>query len=1754
MKTIRCSWLLSALIAIASLEPNRAPGSTITWTNTTGGSWNTPANWSPHQVPAAGDTALVSAAGTYTVTQNVNVTVSSLIVGGGTGAQTLLNNSYTLTLSGPGTLGTNGTLALVGGAVTGAGLLEVQGVLSWSSGSLSNLSVVHNGLVLLSGSGDKMLKGALTNWGTVRVTGASDWSFYDGNARLVNEASGLVDVQNDRSFATYYGGGSVWNGGRFRKSAGTGVTTVNVAFSSSGWVEVQSGTLRLNGGGALGGTYDVTAGAVLEFSSGSFSVSGAPVFGGAGVSRLTGGTLTLSSDRIANLGLVGGTVVLGPGFQGGSITNLTLSGATLSGVYGVSGQLNWEAGYVGGSLTVASNGVVWLSGSGDKMLQGVLTNWGTVRVTGASDWRFWDGNARLVNEASGLVDVQNDRSFATYYGGGSVWNGGRFRKSAGTGVTTVNIAFSSSGWVEVQSGTLRLNGGGALGGTYDVTAGAVLEFSSGSFSASGAPVFGGAGVSRLTGGTLTLSSDRIANLGLVGGAVVLGPGFQGGSITNLTLSGATLSGVYGVSGQLNWEAGYVGGSLTVASNGVVLLSGSGDKMLQGALTNWGTVRVTGASDWRFWDGNARLVNEASGLVDVQNDRSFATYYGGGSVWNGGRFRKSAGTGVTTVNIAFSSSGWVEVQSGTLRLNGGGALGGTYDVTAGAVLEFSSGSFSASGAPVFGGAGVSRLTGGTLTLSSDRIANLGLVGGTVVLGPGFQGGSITNLTLSGATLSGVYGVSGQLNWEAGYVGGPLTVASNGVVWLSGSGDKMLQGALTNWGTVRVTGASDWRFWDGNARLVNEASGLVDVQNDRSFATYYGGGSVWNGGRFRKSAGTGVTTVNIAFSSSGWVEVQSGTLRLNGGGALGGTYDVTAGAVLEFSSGSFSASGAPVFGGAGVSRLTGGTLTLSSDRIANLGLVGGTVVLGPGFQGGSITNLTLSGATLSGVYGVSGQLNWEAGYVGGPLTVASNGVVWLSGSGDKMLQGALTNWGTVRVTGASDWRFWDGNARLVNEASGLVDVQNDRSFATYYGGGSVWNGGTFRKSAGTGVTTVNIAFSSSGWVEVQSGTLRLNGGGALGGTYDVTAGAVLEFSSGSFSASGAPVFGGAGVSRLTGGTLTLSSDRIANLGLVGGTVVLGPGFQGGSITNLTLSGATLSGVYGVSGQLNWEAGYVGGPLTVASNGVVWLSGSGDKMLQGALTNWGTVRVTGASDWRFWDGNARLVNEASGLVDVQNDRSFATYYGGGSVWNGGRFRKSAGTGVTTVNIAFSSSGWVEVQSGTLRLNGGGALGGTYDVTAGAVLEFSSGSFSASGAPVFGGAGVSRLTGGTLTLSSDRIANLGLVGGTVVLGPGFQGGSITNLTLSGATLSGVYGVSGQLNWEAGYVGGSLTVASNGVVWLSGSGDKMLQGVLTNWGTVRVTGASDWRFYDGNARLVNEASGLVDVQNDRSFATYYGGGSVWNGGTFRKSAGTGVTTVNIAFSSSGWVEVQSGTLRLNGTYTQTGGTLSFRLNSLSDFGRITTSQTLQLTGALAVTFGGGYLPGPAQHYDIISAPVQGVFQSFTASPVLPYLFIIPSYKPNGVQLVTTNATPSLSKPVLDAQRHFTMEIRGIASQLYVVEASTNFVVWTPLATNAMPASMIWLFVDQDSLTFPYRFYRVRFEPQAVTPTAPYLTITRSNNTVIVSWPLPATGWLLHATTNLVGGSSVWTEIPPPYQTNDPNLQFTEPAPTGHKFYRLHKP
>jgi hypothetical protein len=68
------------------------------------------------------------------------------------------------------------------------------------------------------------------------------------------------------------------------------------------------------------------------------------------------------------------------------------------------------------------------------------------------------------------------------------------------------------------------------------------------------------------------------------------------------------------------------------------------------------------------------------------------------------------------------------------------------------------------------------------------------------------------------------------------------------------------------------------------------------------------------------------------------------------------------------------------------------------------------------------------------------------------------------------------------------------------------------------------------------------------------------------------------------------------------------------------------------------------------------------------------------------------------------------------------------------------------------------------------------------------------------------------------------------------------------------------------------------------------------------------------------------------------------------------------------------------------------------------------------------------------------------------------------------------------------------------------------------------------------------------TPGAPLLTLTRSGNSVIVSWPSPSTGWTLQTNLNLATGT--WGN----YTGTVLNNTVTNSPPTGNLFFRLTHP
>ncbi len=65
---------------------------------------------------------------------------------------------------------------------------------------------------------------------------------------------------------------------------------------------------------------------------------------------------------------------------------------------------------------------------------------------------------------------------------------------------------------------------------------------------------------------------------------------------------------------------------------------------------------------------------------------------------------------------------------------------------------------------------------------------------------------------------------------------------------------------------------------------------------------------------------------------------------------------------------------------------------------------------------------------------------------------------------------------------------------------------------------------------------------------------------------------------------------------------------------------------------------------------------------------------------------------------------------------------------------------------------------------------------------------------------------------------------------------------------------------------------------------------------------------------------------------------------------------------------------------------------------------------------------------------------------------------------------------------------------------------------------------------------------------APTLTITRSGNSVIISWPSSAIGWTLQQCSNLAGG---WSACGLSVSDNGTNKNVSIPSPTGKLFFRL---
>ena len=391
------STVLAATIILAALQaPVLAGGGT--WSNSSGGAWETGTNWSSNAQPTSLDNVDFTLANTYTVTLSGAGAASNVRINGGTvtfdlGGNTITSGSGTLhvaalttqvaslTLSN-GTLITNGaTDSNVGNGISAAGRLTLNN----ATFTLAQTLYVGN----TQGSGSLTLdSGSRLNSGSWTVIGngsfASARLLVQNGSKLVSNLSNLIG----------YGSGA------------TGIATISGSNSS---MISTNGIIDVGDGGT--GTLLVDNGATA--SSGTFTLIG--FNSGSGTMLIQNGGQVTAADR----GIIGWQST-GYASVSGTNSKFTISSGFLD--VGDNGQ---------GTLQISSGGEVNLTGNG---FIGFSTGTGRLIITGANSKLTASGSMDIGNGGTGAMTLLSSGA-ATINGTLKVYTNGSLSLASGEALT-----------------------------------------------------------------------------------------------------------------------------------------------------------------------------------------------------------------------------------------------------------------------------------------------------------------------------------------------------------------------------------------------------------------------------------------------------------------------------------------------------------------------------------------------------------------------------------------------------------------------------------------------------------------------------------------------------------------------------------------------------------------------------------------------------------------------------------------------------------------------------------------------------------------------------------------------------------------------------------------------------------------------------------------------------------------------------------------------------------------------------------------------------------------------------------------------------------------------------------------------------------------------------------------------------------------------------------------------------------------------
>ena len=721
--------------ALAMLLAQPAALGGNTWDGGAGtGNWGDANNWSPDGAPVYG--TLTFSGTTQTTTNNNSVTAMNQVNWNGTAAW-VLNGSVTLNLFDFG-----GAPAKLESFGSGGVTINANITFAANNGSPPNpfgeINAVGSDIVF--------------NAGTLAVNGTSvnGIKFFGGNGR-------------DVSFANTVNAGGKWFGftGASTQSVtiatGANVTTGDFYVMNSGTLRLAGGTLttsavRLGGDFGNTGNQNQTLGGTLELTP----LTGGVSFGGT-INTVTGNTsnaLRIDSRNTSGTNNLTGGIFLDSDLEirqaaGGSL-------ATATGTFDIKAR----------KLVVDSSGTVTIGQALASSLGagGWLVKQGTgTLVLGAASNSYTGTNSNTLNAngtqiAAGILAIAADTSLGIAPAG--AYDNIRFTGS-GTLRGDATISLHANRNISVATGataTFDTNGNSmTINGIISGSNGSLRKTGSGTLTLAGNNTYTGS--TRISGGTLVL--DRNGGALADTGAVILDDVAGAGLLLQRSETIGSLEGGGSSGGNIDLD----GHTLTVASGAAVdtIFSGQITGKANSTMIKTGAGKLTLANTNNPYGGNTHILG---GTLSISNYFSIGSK-GGKTVFldnngtlettadityitrifdvgaNGGRLRQAAGTtlvigsdpagvlqgtgtltklgagALVLANLNNTHTGSINVNEGTLRVNGSTTASSAITVASGATIGGAGsilGTLAVSGNLAPGGPGVDiqTLSAGTTT--------------------------------------------------------------------------------------------------------------------------------------------------------------------------------------------------------------------------------------------------------------------------------------------------------------------------------------------------------------------------------------------------------------------------------------------------------------------------------------------------------------------------------------------------------------------------------------------------------------------------------------------------------------------------------------------------------------------------------------------------------------------------------------------------------------------------------------------------------------------------------------------------------------------------------------------------------------------------------------------------------------------------------------------------------------------------------